>query len=143
VHAKTTGADGLWGPFNAQLETHYEFVIQAPGHAITHIYRSPFPRSSFVEHFRPATIAKADEPAGSIVTITRPRGYFGHGRDIFTLDGKVPTGISQGVPGVSTGKMLLPAGPMRAVPARFNDEAITVQNWPAKDGHVVFAEFHY
>jgi hypothetical protein len=39
--------------------------------------------------------------------------------------------------------VLVPAGPMRGLPARFNDEAITVQNWPAKDGHIVFAEFHY
>jgi len=143
VHSKTTGADGLWGPFNAQLETHYEFVVTAPGHAITHIYRSPFPRSSEVVHLRPADIAKADLGAGSVVNITRPRGYFGHGRDVFTLDGKVPPGINQGVPGVSTGKLQLPSGPLRPVPARFNDESMTVQNWPAKDGHIVFAEFHY
>jgi triacylglycerol lipase len=143
VHLITTGPDGLWGPFNAQLETYYEFVITSPGHAITHIYRSPFPRSSEIVHLRPASLAKGDESAGSVVTITRPRGYFGHGRDVFTLDGKVPTGINQGVPGVSTGKALLPAGPLRAVPTRFNDETITVRNWPAKEGHVVLAEFHY
>ncbi len=143
VHAKTTGADGLWGPFNARLETHYEFVVVAPGHSITHVYRSPFPRSSNLVHVRPADIAKSDLAAGSVVTITRPRGYFGHGRDVFTLDGKVPPGINQGVPGVSTGKLLLPEAPLRAVPARFNDEAMTVQNWPAKDGHIVFAESHY
>jgi hypothetical protein len=29
------------------------------------------------------------------------------------------------------------------VQARFNDESITVQNWPAQDGHIVVAEFHY
>jgi triacylglycerol lipase len=143
VHSKVTGADGLWGPFNADLETYYEFVIEAPGHPITHIYRSPFPRSSDVVHLRPATLAKGDESAGSVITITRPRGYFGHGRDVFTLDGKVAPGINPGVPGTSTGKLLLPAGPLRAVPTRFNDETITVQNWPAKDGHVVLAEFHY
>jgi pimeloyl-ACP methyl ester carboxylesterase len=143
VHAKTTGADGLWGPFAAQLNTPYEFVIAAPGHSVTHIYRSPFPRSSDLVHLRPADIAKADASTGSVVSITRPRGYFGHGRDVFTLDGKVPPGINPGVPGVSTGKLLLPAGPLRPVPARFNDEAITVRNWPAKDGHIVFAEFHY
>ena len=143
VHVKTTGADGLWGPFPVQLETSYEFVVTSPGHAITHIYRSPFPRSSAIVHLRPADFAKGDESAGSVVSITRPRGYFGHGRDMFTLDGKVPPGINQGVPGVAVGKLLLPAGPLRAVPARFNDEAITVQNWPAQEGHIVFAEFHY
>jgi len=143
VHAKTTSADGLWGPFSARLDTHYEFVIAAPGHSVTHIYRSPFPRSSDLVHLRPATIAKADASAGSVVSISRPRGYFGHGRDTFTLDGKVPPGINEGVPGAATGKLLLPAGPLRPVPARFNDEHITVQNWPAKEGHIVFAEFHY
>jgi hypothetical protein len=44
---------------------------------------------------------------------------------------------------VATGKLLLPLEPLRPVPARFNDESITVQNWPAKEGHIVFAEFHY
>ena len=143
VHSKTTGADGLWGPFSAYLETNYEFVVTVPGHSITHIYRSPFPRSSDIVHLRPATLGKDDAAAGSVVSINRPRGYFGHGRDVFELDGKVPPGINLGVPGVSTGKLLLPDGPLRAVPARFNDEAMTVQNWPAKDGHIVFAEFHY
>jgi pimeloyl-ACP methyl ester carboxylesterase len=143
VHTKTTVADGLWGPFTAKQGAYYEFVIQAPGHAITHIYRSPFPRSSDIVHLRPADIAKADAGAGSVVMITRPRGYFGHGRDTFLLDGKVPPGISEGVPGASTGKLLLPVGPLRPVPARFNDEMMTLQNWPAKDNHIVIGEFHF
>jgi hypothetical protein len=29
------------------------------------------------------------------------------------------------------------------VAARFNDETITLQNWPAKDHHLVIGEFHY
>lgn len=143
VHAKTTAADGLWGPFAAKPDAYYEFVIQAPGHAITHIYRSPFPRSSDLVHLRPADFAKSDANAGSVVMMTRPRGYFGHGRDTFLLDGKVPPGINEGVPGVSTGKLLLPVGPPRTVAARFNDETISVQTWPAKDKHLVIAEFHY
>jgi len=143
AHVKTTAADGLWGPFAAKPGAYYEFVVHVPGHAITHIYRSPFPRSSDIIHLRPADFAKGDATAGSVVMMSRPRGYFGHGRDTFLLDGKVPAGINQGVPGTSAGKLLLPEGPMRAVPARFNDEAITVQNWPAKDKHIVIAEFHY
>jgi triacylglycerol lipase len=143
AHAKTTGADGLWGPFRAKPDAYYEFVIQVPGHAITHVYRSPFPRSSNIVHLRPANLAKGDETAGSVVMINRPRGYFGHGRDTFLLDGKVPPGINQGVPGASSGKLLLPDGPLRPVPARFNDEAMTLQNWPAKGNHTVIAEFHY
>jgi len=143
LHARTTGADGLWGPFSARPDAYYEFVIEAPGHAVTHIYRSPFPRSSSVVHLRPMDLAKGDQGAGSVAIMTRPRGYFGHGRDTFLLDGKVPPGINEGVPGVSAGKLLLAPGALRAVQARFNDESITVQNWPAQDGHVVVAEFHY
>ena len=116
---------------------------QVPRHAITHIYRSPFPRSSDIVHLRPASLAKGEETAGSVVTINRPRGYFGHGRDTFLLDGKVPPGINEGVPGASSGKLLLPAGPLRPVPARFNEETITLQNWPANENHIVFGEFHY
>ena len=143
AHAKVTGADGLWGPFRAKSNAYYEFVIQVQVHAITHVYRSPFPRSSDIVHLRPANPAKGEEAAGSVVMINRPRGYFGHGRDIFLLDGKVPPGINQGVPGVSSGKLLLPDGSLRPVPARFNDEAMTLQNWPAKDNHIVIGEFHY
>jgi triacylglycerol lipase len=143
AHAKITAADGMWGPFVAKQGAYYEFVIQAPGHAIAHIYRSPFPRSSDIVHLRPADLAKADASAGSVVMMTRPRGYFGHGRDSFLLDGKVPAGINAGVPGTSTGKLLLPEGPLRPVPARFNDEAITLRNWPAKDNHIVIGEFHF
>ena len=94
-------------------------------------------------HLRPAEIAKADANAGSVVMMSRPRGYFGHGRDTFLLDGKVPPGINQGVPGASIGKLLLPEAPMRPVHARFNDEEMTVQSWPAQDHHIVIAEFHY
>jgi len=143
AHAKTTDADGLWGPFRAKPDAYYEFVVQVPGHAITHIYRSPFPRSSDIVHLRPSNLAKGDESAGSVVMINRPRGYFGHGRDIFLLDGKVPPGINQGVPGASSGKLLLPDAPLRPVPARFNDEVMTLQNWPAKENHIAIGEFHF
>ena len=52
VHNKTVGADGQWGPFTAQAGVPYEFVVSAPGYATTHIYRSPFPRSTGVLHLR-------------------------------------------------------------------------------------------
>jgi triacylglycerol lipase len=143
AHRKTTGADGRWGPFAAKQGAYYEFVIQAPGHAITHIYRSPFPRSSDIVNLRPADFGKGEAAAGSVILMSRPRGYFGHGRDTFLLDGKVPPGVNPGVPGTSTAKLLLPEAPPRAVTARFNDETITVQSWPAKDRHIVISEFHY
>ncbi|MGE0153840.1 MAG: alpha/beta fold hydrolase [Reyranellaceae bacterium] len=143
AHSRTTGADGAWGPFAAKSDAHYEFVVEAPGQPITHIYRSPFPRGSNVVHLRPARLAKDDEAAGSVIAITRPRGYFGHGRDIFTIDGKTPAGVNEGVPGVSTGKLALPAGPPRAVSVRFNLESFAVQSWPASEKRLVIGEFTY
>lgn len=138
-----TAADGLWGPFRAAPDAHYEFVVAAPGHAITHIYRSPFPRSSEVVHLRPADLTPVERSAGAIVVMSRPRGYFGHGRDTFLLDGQVPGGIGEGVPGTSTGKRVLGDGEPRAIAARFNDEIIMARSWPARDGHIAIAEFHY
>lgn len=138
VHAKTTGADGSWGPLQGRPDAYYEFVVTAQGYPVTHIYRSPFPRSSAIVHLRPAASAPAG--GGSTVSITRPRGYFGHGRDTFTIDGKVPPGVNEGVPGVSFATLKLDDQAARAVGAVFNRERITVRSWPA--GQAVIAEFH-
>jgi hypothetical protein len=73
--------------------------------------------------------------------MSRPRGYFGVGRDKFSLDGKVPPGINDGVPGVSTGRLAFEAAPPRTVMAVFNNETIATRTWPAKEGHIVVAEF--
>ncbi|MBS0219850.1 MAG: alpha/beta fold hydrolase [Proteobacteria bacterium] len=140
VHRKTTEADGLWGPFIAHSEAYYEFVLHMPGRPITHIYRSPFLRSSDIVHLRPQPFDKGDEGAGAVVMMSRPRGYFGIGRDKFSLDGKVPPGITEGVPAVSTGKLPFDAKP-RTVVAVFNNETIPTRTVPAKDNHIVVAEF--
>jgi hypothetical protein len=142
AHRKTTGADGQWGPFRASPVAAYELVVAAPGQPITHIYRSPFPRGSDVIHLRPAILAKDDDSAAAIVVMTRPRGYFGHGRDVFTLDGAVPGGINEGVPGASSGRLRLSEATPRSVPARFNDETIVTRTWPMADRHIAIAEFH-
>src|SRR4029453_107926 len=106
VHRKTVGIDGLWGPFEATPGLPYEFVISAPGYATTHVYRSPCPRSSGVVHLRAERIADADRDAKSVVTLTRPRGYFGIPRDQISLDGRSPPGgIPPGVAGASTAKL--------------------------------------
>ncbi len=89
----------MWGPFIARSEMYYEFVLHMAAQPITHTYRSPFLRSSDVVHLRPGVFAKGDETAAAIVSMSRPRGYFGVGRDKFSLDGKVPPGINDGVPG--------------------------------------------
>ena len=141
LHRKTTGEDGVWGPFVGRSDSCYEFVLHMPGLPITHTYRSPFLRSSDVVHLRPQAFAKADEGAGAVTIMSRPRGYFGVGRDKFTLDGKVPPGINDGVPGVSMGRLAFDASPTRTVMAVFNNETIPTRTWPAKDGHIVVAEF--
>jgi triacylglycerol lipase len=72
--------------------------------------------------------------------MSRPRGYFGVGRDKFTLDGKVPPGIPDGVPAVSTGRLAFDSSP-RTVLAVFNNETVPTRTWPVKDNHLVVAEF--
>lgn len=142
VHHRITGPDGFWGPFKTTADTCLEFVITASGSPVTHIYRSPFTRSCDIVHLRPGQFGRDDEKAGSVVYMSRPRGYFGHGRDKFTLDGKVPPGINEGVPGTSIGRLVFDAAPERTIKAVFNNEEIAARNWPVKDGHLVIAEFH-
>ena len=144
VHAKTVGDDGQWGPFNAKPNISYEFVVSAEGFAVAHLYRPPFPRSSSLIHLRPARVAEADKDAGSVISMTRPRGYFGVGRDNMSLDGvSPPSGLSAGVAGVASAKLKLNETAVRSVTATFNNERIVVRSWPLKENHVVFAEFHY
>ena len=140
VHRKVTGPDGLWGPFVGRAEAYYEFVLHMAAQPITHTYRSPFLRSSDLVHLRPAVFAKGDETAGAVVAMSRPRGYFGVGRDKFSLDGKAPPGITDGVPGVSVGKLSFDTAP-RTVVAMLNNETIPTRTWPVKDNHLVIAEF--
>jgi pimeloyl-ACP methyl ester carboxylesterase len=143
LHAKTTGSDGHWGPFTVSTDSYLEFVVEVPDQPITHTYRSPFPRGSEVVHLRPARFGKGEETAASVVNISRPRGYFGHGRDVFLIDGAVPDGVNKGVPGASTARLLLTEGPLRSVPVRFNLESFAVLAWPRAENRLVVAEFHY
>jgi pimeloyl-ACP methyl ester carboxylesterase len=140
AHRKATGADGWWGPFTARADAFYEFVLRVAGQPVTHTYRSPFLRSTEVVHLRPGVFEKGEAEAGAAVVMTRPRGYFGHGRDKFTLDGKVPPGINDGVPGISVGRLTFDPG-ARTVVAVLNNETIPARTWPARDNHIVYAEF--
>ena len=144
VYSKGIGEDGVWGPFAARPNAYYEFVIGAEAFATTHIYRSPFPRSSSIVHMRPVRLAEADKAPGSLVTMSRPRGYFGVGRDRMSLDGiSPPPGLAPGVPGLSVSRVRLTEGEPRTVVAEFNGERIAVRNWPTQENHAVIAEFHY
>jgi triacylglycerol lipase len=144
-YRKTVGPSGMWGPFDAQRGTPYEFVVTAAGYATTHTYRSPFPRSSAVVHLRAERMAHADKDAagvsGAVVTLTRPRGYFDLERDTITFDGNAkPIGIPATGAGVSTSKLVLKNTGARAIEGRFNNEKITGRTWLAADNHLVALE---
>ncbi len=143
VHQRTTSEDGVWGPFTAKPKAYYEFVISATGFPITHIYRTPFPRSSAYIHLRLRPLSDRDKGSGSLVTLTRPRGYLGHGRDTFLIDGKVPPGVNEGVPGTAEGRVRFEPGSLRSVRIVLNKESMTVLTYPLDAGHIVIAEFHY
>jgi pimeloyl-ACP methyl ester carboxylesterase len=143
VRRKTTADDGLWGPFRAEPDAHYEFVVEAPAYPVTHIYRTPFPRSSVLVHLRPQLLGKDDDAAGSVVYMSRPRGYFGIGRDKVLLDGSPPPGVAPGVPNVSSARLAFPAEPQRSVVGRFNNEEIAARTWPLQNKHVSVIELTY
>ena len=140
---KTVGSDGRWGPFNADGQTAYEFVLSAAGYAVTHIYRQPFPRSSAIVNLRADRLLAGDAGAGSVLVFTRPRGYFGLPRDRITLDGQNPApGIPAGVAGVAVSRLKLPSAPPRTVVAEFNEQRMAARTWPAADNHLVLIELH-
>ena len=122
-----------------------EFVIAANGHPVTHIYRSPFPRSSNVMHLRPGRPLGADDAgAGAVVVMSRPRGYFGIPRDVVLLDGKEPQDVAKGVAGDSVATLRLPAAEIgRPIVALFNEERIVCRGWPAAENRVTIAELTY
>jgi pimeloyl-ACP methyl ester carboxylesterase len=138
--SKTTGADGVWGPATFDPTTALEFVVAAPGAPVTHIYRSPLPRSFPQLDLRPAAPAKDDADAAAVVRMDRPRGYFGLPRDIVLLDGKEPSDIPHGVPAIWHTTLRLPALEDRPIIGEFNEERIVARPWPAKERHYTILE---
>ena len=143
VYTTTVGADGMWGPFAAQPGTPYEFVVAAPGYATTHIYRSPFPRSSRIVNLKPERIADADRDAAAIVTMTRPRGYLDPQRDKMVFDGQSPPPGALPGAGVASSKIKLTGAQARPVVAEFNGERVTGRVWPAAQDEVTLLELSY
>ena len=143
---KTVGTDGRWGPISTDAKTPLEFVVQAPGFAVTHFYRSAFLRSSDIVNLRPERLAAADKDSGAgsdaVVSFTRPRAYFGNPRDSVLIDGDAAPGIPVGVAGVAASKVKRAAG--RPVVGEFRSgvivERIVGQTWPAKDNHLTVLE---
>lgn len=144
VHRKTIAADGLWGPFAAQAGQAYEFVISAPGYAVTHVYRSGFPRASNNINLRTERLPDADKTAGAVVTFIRPRGYFDAQRDKMSFDGQpIPPGVPPSGAGVASSRLKLDKAELRTITAEFNGEKLVGQTWPAAQGHVVMLELTY
>ena len=147
VHTKRVGADGQWGPFTAQQGVAYEFVITAAGYSTTHIYRSPFARSSDVVHLRAERMAEADRAnpaAKAIVTFFRPRGYFDAQRDKMSFDGSTQLpGVPPVGAGIASSKKLIPQLELRSITAEFNGERVAGQTWPTAENHVVVLELTY
>ena len=129
VYAQTVGADGAWGPFVAGRGARHEFVVAAPGYATTHIYRSPFPRSSALVNLRPERLPEVDRAAPAVAIMSRPRGYLDPARDRMAFDGQSPPPGALPGAGVATSR-LKPAGPARTIVAEFNDERVIGRTWP-------------
>ncbi|UQR63822.1 hydrolase [Bradyrhizobium sp. C-145] len=145
LHSSKTGADGRWGPAQVNPAWSLEFVLASPDAPTTHIYRSPFPRSSDVVHLRPARpLGPADKDAGAVVIMSRPRGYFGLPRDVVLLDGKEPADVKPGVPTDAAATLRLPASEVgRNIVAQFGEERIVARAWPAAENRIAIAELTY
>jgi hypothetical protein len=145
LHSAKTATDGRWGPAQVDPTWRLEFVLTAAGAPTTHIYRSPFPRSSEVVHLRAARpLGPADTGAGAVVIMSRPRGYFGLPRDIVLFDGKQPADVKPGVPTDSTATLRLSADNIeRNIVAQFNEERIVARAWPAAENRIAIAELTY
>jgi pimeloyl-ACP methyl ester carboxylesterase len=145
IHSSQTGADGRWGPAQVEPTWYIEIVLTSAGSPTTHLYRSPFPRSSDVVHLRAARpLGPADTGAGAVILLARPRGYFGLPRDVVLIDGKEPKDVKSGVPTDSVTTLRLPAEDAgRPVATVFNTERIVARAWPASENRIAVAEMTY
>jgi pimeloyl-ACP methyl ester carboxylesterase len=138
LHDRTTRADGLWGPFEADPASHYEFEITARGHPVTHLYRAPFLRGSDHVHLRPWLAGTDDPKEGALVVVSRPRGYFDFGRDRIEIAGQA----IQGTPDIPHENILRVAGPAtgQAMAAIHNETRLAALAWPLAERHVAVIE---
>jgi triacylglycerol lipase len=139
VYGKAIEADGRWGPMPADRDTRYEFAISAPGYATTHVYRSPFPRSSDIVNMRPERVPEADKNAPALVSMYRPRGYLDPLRDKMAFDGQSPPPGAVNGAGIATSR-IKPTGLPRTVVAEFNGEKVVGRSWPLAENRVSVLE---
>jgi len=141
VHQQTIGEDGQWGPFKASGSTTYEFVVEAEGLPMTHIYRSPLPRSSSFVNLRLYPLEGDALKAKTSLGMMRPRGYYGARQDKIEFNGKTAKGlIDNDVP--ANWKVFSNADVAQSVTGSFNGEKITGRTWPTK-GHAAWLELTY
>ncbi len=141
VHEKTIGENGQWGPFDGVSDATYEFVVSADGHPTTHIYRSPFPRSSSFVNLRLYPLEGDALKAKNSLGMMRPRGYYGARQDKIEFDGKTAKGlIDHDVP--ANWKVFSNSDSVVSVTGSFNGEKITGQTWPVA-GHAAWLELTY
>lgn len=133
LYTQALGVDGRWGPFQAEQGVAYEFVTRAPGYAVTHTYRSPFPRGSQLVHLKTSRIADADLPAFSIIELQRHRGRSDPFVHHIVFDG-------QPVPPVKITLTQLQSRPIAAEIHTDMIERVVGRTWPAKESHVVRLE---
>jgi pimeloyl-ACP methyl ester carboxylesterase len=142
LYSKVVAEDGSWGLFQAERETRYEFAVTAPGYAVTHFYRSPFPRSSTVVNMRPERVPEADKNAPALAIMARPRGYLDPARDKMGFDGQSPPPGAVLGAGVASSR-LKPTGLPRPIVAEFNGERVVGRTWPLAENHVSVLELTY
>jgi hypothetical protein len=145
LYKSQTGADGRWGPVQVDPTWTLEFVLTSPDAPTTHIYRSPFPRSSDVVHLRPArSLGAADAKAHAVAIMSRPRGYFGLPRDVVLFGGEEPKDVKLGVPADSvTTLRRYSVDAFGSIVAQFNEERVAARLWPASENRIAIAELTY
>jgi triacylglycerol lipase len=137
--SQTIGPDGRWGPLATTPDAGHEFVLAAAGYATTHVYRSPFQRSSAIVNLRPERVPADDRNAPALVLMARPRGYLDPARDRMAFDGQSPPPGAVLGAGVSTSR-IKPAGLPRTVVAEFNGEKVVGRSWPLAQNRVSVLE---
>jgi pimeloyl-ACP methyl ester carboxylesterase len=143
-HHRTTGTDGVWGPFTASPTAYYEFVLTAPGYPVQHIYRTPFPRSTAILHLRLRDFDAADKGAtGSVLVLDTRSDALYRDRDTVLIDDLVPPALKPGPNDENAVTMRIDTQQTRAARVVLNKQQLTARTWLAQENHLVRAVFHY
>ena len=140
MHRKTTGEDGLWGPFVGRSDAYYEFVLHHGG--ATHHPHLPLAV--------PALERRRASAARRLRQGRRDRGRRRQHEPAARLFRRRPRQVQPRRQGAArhqrrrAGRLGGQARVRRRAAhgvAVFNNETIPTRTWPAKDNHLVIAEF--